>query len=407
MTRKTIIFTLICMMLSFSFVFADEVYDDSFEENSNIHTVVNQAQKIKEGQALMISKGKTLFTKSISPLSEDSTYKNTIAPVKYTKQIYHENIKNADVYKVKTNLTSTKAPVESSKQPVENVIKSETITNTQTQTNSSVTDNKFDSSASDDAIYVAALRAKNIKIPSIMYHKFTTNEKEVTDFVITEETLKQDFAEIKKRGYTPITVSEYYNMKKLAASSPSASNNKKIVEFFEKNPKPILITVDDGYKGIYTAMLPLMKEYNYRVNFYICGELIDKENPEYCTWEEIKLLHASGLAEIGNHTYSLHAKSKKELETLYRVDFQTALKDIKKNDAVIKEKTGIECAAFSFPYGQYDTLTVIQLKQAGIERLISTDYRMNRIADNQSTIGRFNRDASFTSKQFFDLVESK
>lgn len=259
----------------------------------------------------------------------------------------------------------------------------------------------------DGDTYVQALKGLQNKIPALMYHKVTDNPAEVTPYVVTGTMLSEDFAEIKARGYTPITVSDFYRIRKLSKNLFNNDNYKVVAEFFKQYPKPIIITFDDGYKGIYTNALPLMKQYNFKANFYICGELIDNKNPEYCTWEEIKVLAASGLAEIGNHTYSLHNKSKEDLNAAYQINFNEVLNDINKNKEIIAANTGIYSKVFSFPYGQYDYTLLGNLTNAGYEAFVSTDYRVNMIGDRVATLGRFNRDTAFTATQFFDIVDAK
>ncbi|MBR5517629.1 MAG: polysaccharide deacetylase family protein [Clostridia bacterium] len=243
------------------------------------------------------------------------------------------------------------------------------------------------------------------KIPAIMYHKVTHNPDEVTDYVVTAQMVRDDFEEIKARGYTPIFVSEYYDLVNIYKSNDKNRYNK-IVEYFEETSKPIIITFDDGYEGIYEDVLPLMKEYGFKVNFYICGELIDQQNPEYCTWEEVKELSQCGLAEIGNHTYGLHKYSKDVLADMYNYNLYSAIFDINQNRALIKEKLGLESNIISFPYGLYDSYVLDVLKTYGYDTFISTDYRVNTIKDAVATLGRFNRPASFTTKEFFDLIEN-
>lgn len=261
--------------------------------------------------------------------------------------------------------------------------------------------------AIDGNLYVKALKGLQNKVPAIMYHKVTDNPAEVTPYVVTSEMLAQDFAEIKSRGYTPITVGDFYYIKKLSKNLFAGNGYKLVAEFFDKYPKPIIITFDDGYKGIYTNALPLMREYGFKADFFICGELIDAENPEYCTWGEIKELADSGLAEIGNHTYALHNLSREELAAEYAVNQGGSVTDIVKNKAEIAEKTGAAASVFSFPYGLYDYSLVASLKNAGITALVSTDYRVNMFNDGYAVLGRFNRDTEYSSKDFFDIVDIK
>ena len=63
--------------------------------------------------------------------------------------------------------------------------------------------------------YTDAYTIRTTKIPALMYHKITDNPEEITDWVITGEMLAADFAEIKKRGYTPITVENSKRRKNL------------------------------------------------------------------------------------------------------------------------------------------------------------------------------------------------
>lgn len=264
----------------------------------------------------------------------------------------------------------------------------------------------FASDGGGDDIYLQAILGLYKKIPALMYHKVTDNPAEVTDYVVTGEMLAADFEEINLRGYTPITVHEYYAMAKLANETHIRGNYEKLGEFFKANPKPIIITFDDGYEGIYTHVLPLMQKYGFKVNFYICGELIDSQHPEYCTWEEIKALHDSGYAEIGNHTYGMHSLSKAEINTKYHMHYDDALADINKNNEVITSHTGMAPATYSFPYGQYDQITLQKLRMAGYKYFVSTDYRVNRLKDKQPALGRFNRSGLISTKDYFDMVDN-
>lgn len=254
--------------------------------------------------------------------------------------------------------------------------------------------------------YVTAYKGVQMPIPALMYHKITENPAEVSDWTITKEMLEADFAEIKERGYTPITVADYFYYKKFADSLATRGNYNLVADFFRKYPKPIIITFDDGYEGIYTYVLPLLKEYGFRASFYICGELIDSQHPEYCTWDEIREMAASGLCDFGNHTYSLHSYVKEDLAWVYNSEYERAKADINKNRDVIYENTGVYTKAYSFPYGLYALDLLFNLK-SDYEIFISTDYRVNRMRDRQQALGRFNRAASIPTEEYFDMVDEK
>ncbi|MBR5587167.1 MAG: polysaccharide deacetylase family protein [Clostridia bacterium] len=254
--------------------------------------------------------------------------------------------------------------------------------------------------------YVTAYKGVQMAIPALMYHKITDNPEEVSDWTITKEMLAADFAEIKERGYTPITVAEYYDIAKYSYSIASRNIDTKVADFFRKYPKPIILTFDDGYEGIYTDVFPLLKEYGYKASFYICGELIDSQHPEYCSWEQIREMVDSGICDFGNHTYSLHSYVKEDLDWVYTTDYERAKSDINLNRDVIYLNTGFKTKAFSFPYGLYDLDILFNLK-SDYDIFISTDYRVNRMRDKQQALGRFNRAASIPTEEYFDMVDEK
>ena len=86
---------------------------------------------------------------------------------------------------------------------------------------------------------------ESIKLPIIMYHSISNDTKQQGEYVIAPQKLEDDLNELKKRGYTTITIQELIDY---------TENNKELPK------KPIMLTFDDGYYNNYLYAYPLLKE---------------------------------------------------------------------------------------------------------------------------------------------------
>lgn len=100
--------------------------------------------------------------------------------------------------------------------------------------------------------------------------------------------------------YNSISLREYYNQKNRI--SPVARN-------------PIVITFDDGYLDNWLFAFPLLEKYSLKATIFISPEFVDKrrvvredhsENG-FLSWDEMKIMEASGLVDIQSHTLT-HTK---------------------------------------------------------------------------------------------------
>ena len=82
---------------------------------------------------------------------------------------------------------------------------------------------------------------------------------------------------------------------------------------------PILITVDDGYRSLYTRVFPLALAYRTPIVAALVGEWLDTPDngsvaygqiqvprSHFITWDQAREMQASGLVEFASHSYALH-----------------------------------------------------------------------------------------------------
>jgi len=115
----------------------------------------------------------------------------------------------------------------------------------------------------------------------------------------------------------------------------------------DNEPKTYLtFTFDDGYKSVYTEVLPIFMEYNISGTVYVITNFVGKEfeGRELMNWSEINELQKHGF-EIGSHT-----ANHKDLTLLSEKKVKKELKDSKET---LWEK-GINAVSLAIPYGKYN-----------------------------------------------------
>jgi len=126
--------------------------------------------------------------------------------------------------------------------------------------------------------------AEETIIPILTYHNFTKGESSSYAINIVEFEKQIDY--LATHNYSVISLSE------LLKSSRDS----------QLPPKPVVITIDDGFKSTYTLAYPILKKYNFPATFFLYTDFIEKNNYSL-TWEEIRDMTKNNI-EISSHTLS-------------------------------------------------------------------------------------------------------
>lgn len=243
---------------------------------------------------------------------------------------------------------------------------------------------------------------ESINLPILMYHGILENEKYQGEFVISPDSFEADLQHLKDSGYETIVVQDLINY---------VYNGSELPE------KPIMITFDDGYYNNYVYAFPLLKKYNCKMVLSPIVRYTDEyseipdNNPNYAhvTWENINEMVNSGLVEIQNHSYNLHSNSgrlgakKKSGES--NSEYEKILReDLKKAQERIKEKTGVEPVAFTYPFGAISKESYSIIKDMGFKCSFSCEGHTNTITRDPECLYRlcrYIRPGKISSKQYF------
>ena len=170
-------------------------------------------------------------------------------------------------------------------------------------------------------------------------------------------------------GYNFIKIDDIINARKHNKPLPS---------------KAVLITFDDGYQSVYDNAFPILRKYHIPSLIALVGSWLqaaDKvdfdghqiDRSKFLSQYEIKEMIASGLVEVGSHSYHLHrgilGNPQGNMESavttrqwfpdqaVYEDDksyHERIYEDLKTNNDFLKEYTGQKPRVMVWPYGEYN-----------------------------------------------------
>jgi peptidoglycan/xylan/chitin deacetylase (PgdA/CDA1 family) len=199
---------------------------------------------------------------------------------------------------------------------------------------------------------VTAPVARTVRVPVLTYHRVHTYEterqKSVPDLTVEPEVFESSMAALKRQGFRSITNRQLYDALFKGRPLP---------------PKPVLITVDDGYRDAVTNVLPVLRRHGMVATFFPITERLGGD--EYLTREELRGLEAAGM-EIGGHT-----SSHRDLTTLSEVELRREIAGSRRKLARI---LGHPVYFFAYPFGRYDANVVAAVERAGYSVAFTTEH---------------------------------
>ena len=249
--------------------------------------------------------------------------------------------------------------------------------------------------------------AANAELIVLSYHEVDHAPERRRDFeamsMNTSELAKQ-FSWLKENGYVSVTIDDLL----------AAQRGKRPLP-----EKAVLLTFDDGYRGMYEQVFPLLKVFDFHAVVAVVGSWLETPpgktvlyggekvpRSHFLRWSEIREMIRSGRVEIASHSYDLHhgilanpqgnvqpaavtrrydpETRRYESDERYR---QRIRKDLLRNSALIERKTGFRPRVMVWPYGAYNRVTVEIARQLGMPITMSlADEKMD--IRHLGTLGR-------------------
>lgn len=230
-------------------------------------------------------------------------------------------------------------------------------------------------------------------IPVITYHDvlpLVPENDKVNASVLSLAAFTSQMDYLHRNGYYTASLRELEEYVRGAGSLPE---------------KTVVITFDDGYQSNYLYCYPVLKKYNFRAAIFLMGTVPPKARP-HLTALQIRSLAASGMVEIGSHTYDLHRE----------INGEPALKNLPsvliKNDFsrfnLLTARIGLpKPGAIAYPYGVAGPAAVDAASSAGYKMGFTIDRGYVRPGDPVMKLMRFNIGPEMSIDDFAEVVSGK
>lgn len=222
--------------------------------------------------------------------------------------------------------------------------------------------------------------SREATVPILMYHHVGEPPPGVDairrDLTVLPEQFEAQLAYLAEEGYQTIHLSDLILHLQMGHPLP---------------PKPIVITLDDGYHDAFTNAYPSLEKYGFVATFFIITGLADEHREEYLSWSEIKTLHAAGM-EIGSHTYS-HPDLRGQP---YDYVVWQVLGSKEAIEARIKEPVRL----FAHPSGKYDQQVIEVLKATGFWGAVAVSQGAHQSSDRIFGLQRIRVRGSYNMYDF-------
>lgn len=158
----------------------------------------------------------------------------------------------------------------------------------------------------------------------------------------------------------------------------------------EKNipEEAILITMDDGWEGVYTYAYPVLREFGFPFTVYLYKNYVGGAGRSM-SWEQIKEMMQHG-CEVGSHSVS-HASLKSPPKNL-KTDAdkqQWVLSELKDSRDFLEQNLHIKCLSFAYPYGSFDDAILETGLQIGYESLVTVNGQKVSWDTPNGKLGRY------------------
>jgi len=190
-------------------------------------------------------------------------------------------------------------------------------------------------------------RPKRPGTPILMYHEVGPHRRgsKLNHWRVLPEDFARQLEHLARRGVHGVALRDLLD-------APSADDARAVITF------------DDGYAGVLSRALPILKAHGFGATVFVVSERLggvndwDGETPgdALLTADGVRALHGAGV-EIGSHGATHRA-----LPELSDADLAA---EVAGSKAVLEAVIGAPVVSFCYPYGAFDDRSVGAVRAAG------------------------------------------
>ena len=177
-----------------------------------------------------------------------------------------------------------------------------------------------------------------LKVPILMYHYISIPPEDAdkyrTDLSIAPDAFHEQMAYLADNGFETV---DLYDL------SLAITGKRDLPE------KPVVITLDDGYRDNFENAFPILQEFGFSATFFVVTQPIDDGHETYLTWEMVEEMADAGM-RIEPHSKTHADLSIRETEYI--------IYEVLGSQETIAAHTGQTPRFFCYPGGRYDEKTI-------------------------------------------------
>ncbi len=227
------------------------------------------------------------------------------------------------------------------------------------------------------------IRSRLLEIPILLYHNIDGRGA----YSVSLEQLRSHFRLFREKGIRVIKLSELVRR----LDNPRPFNSRGVV-----------VTFDDGYFSMYSKLLPLAREFNYPVTLFVYTDFISARGKKVMTWEHLKEMDRD-LIDIQVHSRS-HGDLTEIIKGNNRESRMKLYEEIYLSKSIAELYLDKKVRFFAFPYGRYNLSLVELSRNAGYERVFSTDFGPNIVTRNNFCLKRHHIKSRYTLEYIEGLI---
>ena len=252
-------------------------------------------------------------------------------------------------------------------------------------------------------------RGTTLELPVIMYHSLITGESAAAQYVCPIGRLEEDLRWLQNNGFESVTLAQLIAFADGTGTLP---------------PKPVLITLDDGYRNNLTLLPPLLEQYDAHAVISIVGEYADiytasgeDGSPHTCmSWDDTALAAASPRLELANHSYYFHhltgrKGSAQQVGEPWEHWKEAFSADVQAMQKAMQENCGLSPLCYAYPFGQLTPGADALLQDLGFRVSLTCNEEKSLLTSGKSgclfSLGRYNRDGRLSTDTFMKKLFEK
>lgn len=211
---------------------------------------------------------------------------------------------------------------------------------------------------------------KSSVVSILGYHDF--RERGGSPMIIAADKFRTQMQAIKDSGIPVIPLSDVLAWRR---------GEKNIPE------EAFVITMDDGWQGVYQHAFPVLKEFGFPFTVYLYKKYVNIGGRSL-TWDQVREMMKHG-CEVGSHSVSHESLRARKGGRDAAAHQAWVLAELQDSKAFLEQNLGLPCQSFAYPFGIFDEAIAQAGVQAGYEALVTVNAQKVVWDSPLAKLGRF------------------